>query len=139
MREIKFRVWDKEQKEMAYVSQILFFPKTLNGDFMQVEPLFGNWLLVPSKAVLMQYTGLKDKNGVEIYEGAIIDATKTPPGYRKGVEFYRHTVEWLEADGFYFVSEEPYNCYTHLGDVELLGDIVVIGDINQNPELLEDK
>ena len=54
MREIKFRAWDKEEQEM------LDWDKFFNLDIAQVFESKGSWGVYP-----MQYTGLKDKNGVE--------------------------------------------------------------------------
>jgi YopX protein/Resolvase, N terminal domain len=63
-REIKFRAWHKQVKALKPVEWI-----NLKGDLLKV-PFYGNW--AKSSCVLMQYTGLKDKNGKEIYEGDIV-------------------------------------------------------------------
>lgn len=73
MREIKFRAWDKEKKRFVdndYTFSIFLSGKTdvkeENGD---TNKLFER---SSSDFVVMQYTGLKDKNGKEIYEGDIL-------------------------------------------------------------------
>ena len=67
-REVKFRAWHKEWKTLSQVIAIDW-----DKGQVQLEDEIGNcdWVSL-NDVVLMQYTGLKDKNGVEIYEGDTI-------------------------------------------------------------------
>jgi len=124
MREIKFRAWHKEAKQMywfdvmegnhghgnGYIGMALFgetITKTIYRD---------NIVLVdPIQCEIMQFTGLTDKNGVEIYEG---DFLKT----RYGTIFtYDNLVDY------------------HLWDINnsnAFSEVEIIGNIYENPELL---
>ena len=78
---------------------------------------------------LMQYTGLKDSNDVEVYEGDIISLSKKPcdPNH---IVFYSDIdfgFAVKDADGY----QTPFNWYT--------GGYIVIGNIYENPELIEEK
>jgi len=104
MREIKFRAWDKDIKKMLEVNfyQYIFF-QYLHYTY-------------PQDNTLMQFTGLFDKEGKEIYEGDIVIE-----GY-KG-KYGTYEVKW-NVKGFNLGSED--------GD-----EYEVIGNIYENPELLE--
>ena len=73
MREIKFRAWDKNDKVMVYVLEMKFlfesekgiWSKGYTNDRIDHE-------IFPENLELMQYTGLKDKNKKEIYEGDVV-------------------------------------------------------------------
>jgi uncharacterized phage protein (TIGR01671 family) len=70
-REIKFRIWDIENKEMLKVQELDFEP-TFYGGRIAIRPDQYNDYFDTEDMILMQYTGLHDKNGKEIYEGDIV-------------------------------------------------------------------
>ena len=70
-REVKFRIWDIENKEMLEVQELDFEP-TFYGGRIAIRPDQYNDYFDTEDMILMQYTGLHDKNGKEIYEGDII-------------------------------------------------------------------
>ena len=117
MREIKFRAWTEPENKMLSWNNLL----NMN---------LHNALTIPEQCglILMQYTGLKDKNGKEIYEGDILKIEKED--YKYIVKFY---------DGC-FVGVNKYD--EHYEQGKLLGNLFtleleVIGNIYDNPDLLE--
>ena len=135
MREIKFRVWDKRTKKMRQLVNIVF------NVGMHVEPNDNTVKLIwvkgydcieqkdimmkrEDKFELMQYTGLKDKNGKEIYEGDI---------FTLGDERILYIVEWTDTASF--MGRQNGNKST-VGLKYWNDRIEVIGNIYDNPELL---
>lgn len=85
-REIKFRVYDEDLKKMRYLNSshdFICFDEKGNGYYHNMQTGLGEWF-----SDLMQYTGLKDKNGVEVYENDIIDIHQTVNGYNQFVIQY---------------------------------------------------
>lgn len=123
MREIKFRAWNEKQKTMLDV-----FDSTKQIEFY--IPLAEDW-------ELMQYTGLKDKNGKEIYEGDII--TWRPKGAYKD-RWETTIVEWNSNKGkWFFGYRHAYVSRFMSYTFDQVANLKVIGNIQENPELLENK
>ena len=86
MREIKFRAWDGEKfRESFVVHQANGFPM-----IETTTPLGSRYLETQAEWTVQQYTGLKDKNGVEIYEGDTIIFDNSDIGGQR----YKGIVEW---------------------------------------------
>ncbi len=128
MRDIKFRAWQKEHLEMCDVTAIDEC-KGLLG-FGNNEGEVDYWLDA-DECILMQYTGLTDKNGKEIYEGDIISNGKLTYKvvFEKG-SFCLHSIKKQKRKRSYFLSQviEFADCY----DIQF----GVIGNIYENKELL---
>lgn len=120
MREIKFRAWDKINKDMFNVESINFQESRVYKDTVSYRE-FNN-------VDIMQYTGLKDKNGKEIYEGDILFESF-------GERYYKVVFEngsfRAEFDGDF--EEHSFD----LIDVVAQG-CKIVGNIYENPELMEE-
>lgn len=136
MRELKFRAWDTIAKQMAPLSN-KFINLGSGYVFENVrDGLEGMDELVYSKRfILMQYTGLKDKNGVEIYEGDII---KSESSYPLEVLWYQTAwhIRWKDIDCI-----EQDTLTDDQGDMTIQDNVLiymqVIGNIYQHPQLIK--
>lgn len=137
-REIKFRAWDSDNKQMKSVREILLDD---NHGGQEVRCSCESVWLVNYE--LMQFTGLQDKNGKDIYEG---DIARIPNHNRPAIISY-HTTGWKEFRVIgAFVYAIHATSYDSDGvDTELIlteskhghnADCEIIGNIHANPKLL---
>ena len=115
-REIKFRAWALYSREMFFPSDEFFLSEG------KLDPI--------PNTILMQYTGLKDKNGKEIYEGDIVDA-------QIGNEYgswssQQVSVVWHQDATCFAIKHPTEDLHASIGR-----DVVIIGNIYENPELLK--
>jgi uncharacterized phage protein (TIGR01671 family) len=121
MREIKFRAWDTEDKKFEN-----YFQMNNLGILATFDPMIAEWGRVKDgRYILMQYTGLKDKNGKEIYEGDVVRDCDTSDCVFE--------VKWHDKAVGYYMPDEFDEEYAYpMSQVKL----EVIGNIYENPDLL---
>lgn len=123
MREIKFRAWFKDTQEMKSIAMNnLYMGNKSSWMHLSPQPM-SDYRLVE----IMQYTGLKDNNGREIYEGDIVKRV-----YNSGSSFVGEVI--FEEATYFMRNDEQYAFLANQYDSETLE---VIGNIHENPHLLE--
>lgn len=125
MGNMSFRAWDKEFKYMLYTNDDLIVCVSSNG----IEAIDTNLTIGVSdgdmkNVEIMQSTGLKDINGVEIYEGDIVENSHKEVGFIKNCN-----------DAFCFNRQER-NFY--LSGIGAGSPFKILGNVHQNTELLEE-
>ena len=124
-REIKFRAWDNENKYMVTSKQGVFTALRNSMNIVRQDDGYYNDgdLLKPNKEkyTLMQFTGMFDKNGKEIYEGDI-------------VKYENMTGKIMFLNGSFIMSNFEETEEWELGVIN--AEIEVIGNEYDNPELL---
>jgi len=117
MREIKFRAWDGE--------------KMVSPDYIRRDgvAIWEENSCVERSSCIMQSTGLKDKNGVEIYEGDVVKWDEKNGGNIEDVQWSEEELAWI--------CHNPKDNGSWLCCADKIG--TVIGNIHANPGLLGDK
>lgn len=156
-----YRAWDKERKEMCIVDRLTFMFESIDGIMAEViddvnKPGIDEFrrMIMPENLVLMQSTGLTDRNGTEIYEGDVVKEwaytwrqndlghkIKDKETIKTGQVVYcndekRWAIKFRASWGFHPST-------THLRFIPLIGweacnfKFKIIGNFHQHPELLE--
>ena len=133
MREIKFRAWNNREKVMSLLRGFDFLIKQaiINCPNEKSKTAISSWDYKDKEIKLMQFTGLQDKKGVDIYEGDIVT-------YQYMFQDRKDTTEIIydeKTNSFCAYYQDEEIKYTL--EKELKNQFEVIGNIYENPELLE--
>ena len=126
MKELKIKAWLKKEKKMVSIIGIDFNYEYIR--YTEDDNLFNSdYKVAEFKDIeLLQFTGLKDNGGQELYEADVIK-------FNDGIDDIYGLISYDDEDGTYRVSYE--NITEHLSDRE--GDFEIVGNIFENPQLHE--
>lgn len=145
-RELKFRAWHKPTNEMYWFDVLNgmkhgtgggYIPMALVCDAITIRTYKDNLKAIdPMDCELMQYTGLQDKNGKEIYEGDILLCHEYDSSDIGGkiIQTFKNAVVGFENGSFYYYPKGNMKQHHQLLMYAYMPEI--IGNIYQNPELL---
>lgn len=136
MREIKFRAWDKEENEMHFDVGIdeHGIPYKFPHDLDSIDTVSADAADYWPDAELMQFTGLKDKSGKEIYEGDIVKYRKHPQKTKVGEVAFTSYGAFAIKNQNELERERGFWTWTSFNG---MNSLEVIGNIYENPELLK--
>jgi uncharacterized phage protein (TIGR01671 family) len=130
MREIKFRGKARHHDNVVN-NRIVTAGEWLYGDLSTHEEglvWVDNWLAAPK--TVGQYTGLKDKNGVKVFEGDIVELNYGKFGKARGA------IEWSEKECAFMLIGKPHSPYALARVNESPEAAEILGNIHDTPELL---
>ncbi len=122
-REIKFRAWNVRSKKMIDVNKIIWDVE--GGVYVLDDNPY-------SETILMQFTGLKDKNGKEIYEGDVMECIDLPDIF-KGTIVIEQPKLYQDGQTVYY----GYQFYGSYGAIFKSNEWEIIGNIYEHPELIK--
>lgn len=132
MREIKFRVWDGKRMLYEGDGELSFLALTFDGKVIDLDGATGSYSMKEFK--LLQYTGLKDKNGKEIYEKDIVIKN----GCNIGVVAYFEDLSWdgggSNHPGYYCKEWFSWNQSGELDYGKSFDNVEVVGNVYENPQ-----
>lgn len=150
MRELKFRAWDKRTKKLIQIQGFKYVgEKHIQLFYFDTDGCSTTCTCEKEFIVLIQYTGLKEKNGTEIYEGDIVIFNHIKDEYPEVENIFFHNVNRTEyqkkyvaefCNTYYRYGLRFRNGSTHFMVVQATitnHNVEVIGNIYENPELLE--
>lgn len=123
MREFKFRIWDKKNKSC----------------YIKNNPYIEESLKIKDRFIVTEFTGLKDKNGKEIFEGDIIGINYEETSIKLPVKFGKYSFDkFIGECGEISESTELYGFYVeneYLYIQMLNGNVVIVGNIFNNEDI----
>jgi len=125
VREIKFRAWDNDRKKMFVDRKWVEYRHNSSGE---MEAVNYNRKGDEQKLIILQYAGLKDMDGVEIYEGDVVEWVSRHKGAIK--KKHIDALKWDDEGACFLLYPFIFEPYA--------ADMKLIGNIHENPELLGD-
>lgn len=142
MRELKVRAWHKPYKQMCQVESLRFDGNRVYTAVLIEEPFYDRKLVEADEIVIEQFTGLKDRNGTDIYEGDIIQFEFWNEKYYRQIA-YNSAIASYEAITVASPTSKKLRqkakySFSELYKISSKG-FKVVGNIHENPELVEEK